>query len=190
MKISFAVLALMVMGTALRPALAAPMDDYLAKGYEIARSTTVAGTFHGCSRYRIIQFSDGSSFSCSRATSPRYLVNSRVYILRKSDDPDIVVLINGQAFAGTITSWGGKPEKFNAISLPPVTPESTVSPAITGQIPPIPSIESILQLQNDRTTRLNDAQIQPVLHAPTGHAEDSTGDGVGAEQAGAGARGH
>lgn len=179
--------ALLGAGAALRPALAAPIDDYLAEGYAIVRSTTVAGIFSGCTKNRSVRFSDGTIFSCTRSTPRRHLENGRVYILRKSDIPEVVVLIAGEPFDGTLLSWGGRTEKLEASIDPPQSPQTAINPATTGEIAPIQPSESISQLQDDRTTRLNDAQIQPVRPPPLPvEGPNSAENGAAQEDSGAG----
>jgi hypothetical protein len=154
-----------------QPSLAASLSDYLANGFEIGRSTFVSGTFHGCIRLEELKFADGSEFLCSRTTSPRHAVNARVYMLRDPGGSLWVVLIDGQTFDGTITRIAGRLEKLNVTIDGPDVP--SLASADAGKILPVTPILSITELQDEQTTKLNDAQSQPVLQNPANKSGDA-----------------
>jgi hypothetical protein len=161
-----AVIALALLGAA--PACqAVPLDDYLTHGFEIGVVTKYLGTYQGCKEREAFEFQDGSAFICSRSTGLRNVVNPRVYMLRKDGEDYSVLLINDEPLDGDITSIHGRSTNYITSSDPPEDSEpasSSVTPP--GEIEAITPIESITELQDEQTTRLNDAQAQPVLRSP------------------------
>ena len=90
------------------PAQAANLNDFLTHGYHIASRTSVVGIFKGCEKKRAIQFRDKSVFSCESLGLHRAYAPT-AFILETTDmPPKYAVLIDGQAYSGSLVRLAGK----------------------------------------------------------------------------------
>jgi len=148
------------------PCPAASLNDYLGNGFEIAHVTSIPGMFSGCKHNEELTFADESTFRCLRTIRPTNGLNTSVYMLQSHGADISVLLIGGRAVDGTITSFRGAPRRLSVDSAPPETSQATTQSAGIGPIDAIAPIQSISKLQDEQTTRLNDAQSQPLLQHP------------------------
>jgi hypothetical protein len=127
---------------------AATLDDFFARGYTVAASTTLAGNFTGCVRQHRLLFADGSVFACARTTA-QIAYDARVYILRLGGDPPSVVLVGSRVMTGELLRLQQHdypvPLRMNAEPQlgGPVAPGLALAP-----VGPIPSINTLTQQQN------------------------------------------
>jgi hypothetical protein len=127
---------------------AATLDDFFARGYTVAASTTLAGNFTGCVRQHRLEFADGSVFACAR-TMAQIAYAPRVYILRLGGDAPSVVLVGSRVQAGELLRL--------RLHDYPVPLRMDPDPQLSGPAPPglalapvgpIPSIDTLMQQQN------------------------------------------
>ena len=127
---------------------AATLDEFFARGYTVAASTTLAGNFTGCIRQHRLEFADGSVFSCARTTA-QIAYEPRVYILRLGGDPPSVLLVGSRVLGGELLRLRQHdyPVPLRMIADPQLT-----GPAVPGlalaPIGPIPSINMLTQQRN------------------------------------------
>jgi hypothetical protein len=87
------------------PAAAQALDDYLAHGYGIVRTTFLHGQFLGCHRADELVFEDGSRLICARTMS-QFDYQPRVIVLARAGEQPSVVLIGRHAVSGGLTRLG------------------------------------------------------------------------------------
>ena len=134
-----------------QPAQAAGnLNDYLMHGYHIASRTEVVGTFKGCDKDRSILMKDKSMFNCDRLVLHRAYAPTAFILATTDMPPKFVVLIDGQAYSGSLSRLSGKQFRhpaevttaiesattevsndhplFAAMPLVPITPTQPVFP--------------------------------------------------------------
>jgi hypothetical protein len=139
------------------------LDDFLAQGYSVVRTTVYPGAFDGCRKSQTIQFADGSRFFCG-ATRPQFVYAPRVLILRKDTDAPSAVIVGGRPLKGALVQLGqqhfGTPLNIQEDPLDLAVPPP--APPQTGALQAVEPVQSLNQLQQTLSTRLNDAQSKPL----------------------------
>ena len=146
---------------------ATTVGDLLADGYQILRTTSVAGQFLGCEKDHEIVMLDATTVFCGN-TRRTHLDNPRVVIFRNGEDNTHVLLIGDHTYGGSLLQLGSR-KLTSSISLtaideaPPLPASQARTDNRIGAIQPIDSIES---LRREDHLDLRDAQRFP-LPAPT-----------------------
>ena len=81
-------------------AWAKPVDDLVAKGFVVLRSTSVTGDFAGCERELKVQLDDGAVFTCS-GFGYMHAHNPKVVVL-KSKDGRYKLVVQDAVFDGVL----------------------------------------------------------------------------------------
>ena len=98
-----------------QPAQAAGnLNDFLTHGYRIASRTEVVGAFKGCEKNRAIIMRDKSVFNCSELTLHRAYAPTAFILATADMPPKFAVLIDGQAYNGSLSRLGGKQFRHGA----------------------------------------------------------------------------
>ena len=99
-----------------QPAQAAVnLNDFLTHGYHIASRTEVVGNFKGCAKDRSIVLRDKSVFNCSELVL-HHAYAPTAFVLQTTDmPPKFAVLIDGQAYNGSLSRLGGKQFRHPAL---------------------------------------------------------------------------
>ncbi len=144
-------------------ARAQSIDAFLGQGYNVVRTTYVSGAFEGCTKNATVVFADGSRFLCG-ATRPQYVYQPRVSILRKGTGVPTVVIVGGRPLKGALVQMGQQhfPVPLSTQEDPLDLADPPPTPPQTGAISAVEPIQSLNALQQELSTRLNDAQSKPI----------------------------